>query len=333
MTAPIHIVARTQHLTEIDIEGIIGVPESEQFAGSGSPVATYRKFRETVENLRRIHSRNIVVNIRSTGGNINDALLIYETLSALPGEITTRCYGYAASAATVIAQAASPGKREISANALYLIHKSSSCTEGNAGELARTLDLLNKTDRRIAAVYAARSGRSPEHFDGLMARNDGNGVWMSPEETLAAGLADRIIAPAKTANDAARIVDRLGLPPIPENLRPPIIDKIPLSMTNIKKRWNALLEILGLNPENDCDASDLMTTEVADSPEKEPETAPENEELARLRNRVAELESMNARLRAEATRTLPREDPSLRDTLPEPNALAYENDLRNLKNR
>ena len=37
-------------------------------------------------------------------------------------EVVTRCYGYVASAATVIAQAASPGCREISSNAFYLIH-------------------------------------------------------------------------------------------------------------------------------------------------------------------------------------------------------------------
>ena len=63
-----------------------------------------------------------MVDIRSTGGDVNDALLIHDALCSLDAHITTRCYGYTASAATIIAQAASPGCREISANALYLIH-------------------------------------------------------------------------------------------------------------------------------------------------------------------------------------------------------------------
>lgn len=89
------------------------------------------------------------------GGDVNDALLIYEALSSLDGHIVTRCYGYTASAATVIAQAASEGCREISAHALYLIHNSICTAEGNAEELATRIDLLRKTDARLAEVYAA----------------------------------------------------------------------------------------------------------------------------------------------------------------------------------
>ena len=123
---------------------------------------------------------------------MNDALLIHDALTALGAHITTRCYGYTASAATIIAQAASPGCREISANALYLIHTAICAAEGNAAEIAGKLDLLRQTDTRIAAVYAARSGRPAGEFEALMAENNGNGRWLSPEEAVAAGLADTV---------------------------------------------------------------------------------------------------------------------------------------------
>lgn len=153
----------------VDIEGVIGVPEEWQFDQPSSRVATYEKFRDSLDRLREIDAPEIVVNIRSTGGDVNDALLIYEALSSLDGHIVTRCYGYTASAATVIAQAASEGCREISAHALYLIHNSICTAEGNAEELATRIDLLRKTDARLAEVYAARSGRTPEEFTLLMA--------------------------------------------------------------------------------------------------------------------------------------------------------------------
>ena len=177
----------------IDIEGTIGVAESEQFANPSHSIATYERFREEIETIKSIEADEIIVNIRSTGGDVNDALLIYEALAALDTKITTRCYGYTASAATIIAQAASKGCREIASSALYLIHLSSSAVEGNAADMAERIELLQKTDERIAQLYALRSGREKESFDALMAENGGRGRWLSPEEVLEAGLADAII--------------------------------------------------------------------------------------------------------------------------------------------
>ena len=130
----------------IEIEGTIGVPEEWQFDQPEARVATYEKFRDTVRRIAGIDAPQIVVDIRSTGGDVNDALLIHDALCSLDAHITTRCYGYTASAATIIAQAASPGCREISANALYLIHTAICAAEGNAAEIAGKLDLLRQTD-------------------------------------------------------------------------------------------------------------------------------------------------------------------------------------------
>ena len=204
----------------IEIEGTIGVPEEWQFDQPEARVATYEKFRDTVRRIAGIDAPQIVVDIRSTGGDVNDALLIHDALCSLDAHITTRCYGYTASAATIIAQAASPGCREISANALYLIHTAICAAEGNAAEIAGKLDLLRQTDTRIAAVYAARSGRPAGEFEALMAENNGNGRWLSPEEAVAAGLADVVTdaaghpAPSLTRNIARgweRLLVRIGL--------------------------------------------------------------------------------------------------------------------------
>ena len=108
----------------IDIEGTIGVAEEWQFDEPEERVATYERFREAVRRIGAVEAQRIVVNIRSTGGDVNDALLIHDALKQTGAHVTTRCYGYVASAATIIAQAASEGCREISANALYLIHTS-----------------------------------------------------------------------------------------------------------------------------------------------------------------------------------------------------------------
>lgn len=177
----------------IDIEGTIGVDENMQFSNPGPRVATYEKLSDTLVRISEIEAPEVVVNIRSTGGDVNDALLIYEALKSLPGRVITCCYGYTASAATVIAQAASAGCRRIASGALYLIHNSVCATEGNAAELEASTDLLRKTDERLAALYAERSGASVEGFVALMAENNGAGRWLSPDEAVEAGLADEVI--------------------------------------------------------------------------------------------------------------------------------------------
>ena len=177
----------------IDIEGTIGLNEEWQFDNPASRVATYERFRESVAQIANIESAHIVVNIRSTGGDVNDALLIYEALRATGAQVTTRCYGYTASAATIVAQAASEGCREIAPSSLYLIHNSLCSTEGNAEELQAEVDMLRQTDRRLAEIYAERSGRAVEEIEALMSINGGRGRWLSPEETIAEGLVDRLI--------------------------------------------------------------------------------------------------------------------------------------------
>lgn len=184
--------------TIIDIEGTIGVDEEWQFDNPDSRIATYERFRECVSAIADIRNSNIRVNIRSTGGNVNDAILIYEALRATGATITTCCYGYTASAATIVAQAASEGRRLIAPSSLYLIHNSMCSAEGNAEDLRVEAEMLEQTDRNIAEIYASRSGRSTEEMATLMGENCGRGRWLSPEEAIAAGLVDSVEETTKT---------------------------------------------------------------------------------------------------------------------------------------
>lgn len=191
MKFEIKIENRAAGVAVIDIEGVIGVPETIQGTGEGG-ASTYAEFRTKLHELGD-DIEEVVVNIRSTGGDVNDALLIFEALNGLDKKVVTRCYGYTASAATIIAQSASEGCREISKDALYLIHQSLTSAEGNANELEETREMLKQTDERLVNIYTTRSGRDSEEFRTLMAENRGRGRWMNAEETIERGLADRVI--------------------------------------------------------------------------------------------------------------------------------------------
>ena len=302
MLAEIKITNAAPGVTVLDVEGVIGVPEEWQFEEPSGRVATYRKFKETLGAISKIRSGEVVVNIRSTGGDVGDALLIYDALTALDATITTRCYGYVASAATVIAQAASEGRREISANSLYLVHNAVSNCEGNARDFRQREELLVKTDERIASIYAARSGRDAGEFSVLMAENNGDGRWMSPEETLAMGLVDRITDASAVSAEAEGVMNERSSA---------------AKRKSLTGRIAALVDFLSGEkaaplPANTADADALRWQQDA--------------QLDKLRLKIASLESENAQLRAAPTETKQKEDPSPAESRRSANENAYQRD-------
>ncbi len=338
----------------IRIEGTIGVPEQCQFDEPDDRVATYERFREALRRIEAIEAPEVVVEIRSTGGDVNDALLIHDALCGLRARIVTRCYGYTASAATVIAQAASEGCRELSANALYLIHNAVCASEGNAAELAGTLDLLRKTDRRIAEVYAARSGRPVGEFERLMAANNGAGRWLAPEEALAAGLVDRIVEPpaAGMMRNIARGWERLleragwrrgGERPAARNVlhtsrnvlhtageaAPALRDGVPAAADPLPAAPDALPA--GCDP--------LFSAGVPlPTPGRSLRISGESLPASGAASPAAEASPHDfpaavagGALRAEPTRVRPCEDPSCRESLLTPNQRAYAEDAKRFR--
>ncbi len=273
MKNSIEIRCSADRTAVIDIEGTIGVDP----ATDSRSVATYESFNHALDQIRTLDVDQITVNIRSTGGNVADALLIYDALCDLDTHVVTRCHGYTASAATIIAQAASEGCREMMSNALYLIHRSMSTTEGNAVDLQQSLDLLTKTDERLAAIYSSRSGRAVEQINALMNENGGNGRWLTPAEALDAGLVDRIVeAGALRRTIKARISDAAErliatLRPATEKPKPRAV--LDVENAAIEARSSAAVEALRRGQEGAHPTDIEPTDDPSDREAEEPANA------------------------------------------------------------
>lgn len=279
----------------IDIEGVIGTPSYTE----DDKVATYNALKGKIAEIGKANPRKVVVNIRSTGGDVNDALLIYDALKEVKN-VETICYGYTASAATIIAQAAAQGKRKMSANGLYLIHRASTSVEGNAGEFEAKIDLLRKTDERIAAIYAEASGRPAEEFVALMGENNGNGKWLNAEEALAAGLIDEITSKTKITNEFNP--EEQGLPALPQNHlemaeRNNAIDRI---IAFFDKANNAEIEnkiaekeaeVANITAERDAAVANIATLE-AERDTLKAQLAEKEAEVQNLNTQLAEAKAM-----------------------------------------
>lgn len=301
----------------IDIEGVIGVAEEEQFDNpSPTQVSTYERFAEALAQLRAEGGADrLVINIRSLGGDVDQALKIYQAACAEPLEVVTRCWGYVASAATIIAQAASEGCREVSANTLYLIHCCQSSCEGNHLSLATAKELLDKSDNSIAELYAERSGGSKEHFLELMNASGGQGRWLSAVEVVEAGLADRIVPATAITDYASDSLAALGLPPLPT-------PQPQQSQKRLLGRLAALLTRMGI-------------TRPSDNEKKNSEVAVEQSVAEMVpRNLRPTPQLMTTRMAsAQPTTLMPIEDPSPTGSagFKTPNQAAYEQDLEAIR--
>lgn len=290
----------------IDIEGTIGVDESWQFDNPESRVATYERFKECVARIADIRDSEIRVNIRSTGGDVNDAILIYEALRATGAKVVTCCYGYTASAATIVAQAASEGCRLVAPSSLYLIHNSICATEGNAEELMAEVEMLQQTDRRLAEIYATRSGRSVDDIALLMSDNGGRGRWLSPAEAIAEGLVDGVIEES-VVSPSTSLVERT------------------------KRGVMALLRSLGFDNEGDGAMegdTDMPIVDVNHSSRMEQPEVKAYKSVGMSSRLLVEKQRS-----AEATKVRSIHDPEPIDVKYSSREIAYEEDARNMRMR
>lgn len=315
---------------EIDINGTIGgLSDNEQ------AVSSYNDFTRKLREVGASSARKVIVNIRSIGGSVNDALLIYEQLKALSAKVITRCYGYTASAATIIAQAASKGERKMSANGLYLIHqaKTDACN-ANSHDLGTSLDLLKKTDERIVAIYAEASGRPAEEFEALMRENNGKGKWLSADEALEAGLIDEIIKAEPIKNINEEDIQGLPEPPQIENnmeVKENIFERI---SNWFEKRVDGEMEELTTNlAEERAKVENL----VAERDSLKVDNEAKDVTIVDLTNKVADLEKEVAELKAMAVEptepTQEVQDPEPTPAAPQKtaNELAYDKDVAAFK--
>lgn len=148
------------------------------------------------DDLRELKSDTLDVHLNSPGGDIFDGLAIYQALKDHPAQVTVRVDGLAASIASVIMMAAD--RIVMAPKASVMIHDGWSVACGNAADLRKLADLLDKQSEIIASVYADRSGQPADFWRDRM-RDE---TWYNAEEALAAGLVDEIEGQEKRTEEA-----------------------------------------------------------------------------------------------------------------------------------
>lgn len=128
----------------------------------------------------------IDVYINSYGGEVAEGLAIYNALKRHKAKVRTFCDGFAASIASVIFMAGD--ERIMNDSSLLMIHNAWSFVQGNAKELRKQADDLDKITQASIVAYKAHSTLSEKEIVELM----DNESWILPDEAIEYGFATAI---------------------------------------------------------------------------------------------------------------------------------------------
>ena len=133
--------------------------------------------------------KDVNLYINSPGGEITGLFAIYDTLKAIKPDVSTFCFGQAASAAAVLLAAGTKGKRFALPHARVLLHQpyggvggQATDIELQAKEILRMRDMLNE-------MLSADTGQPVERIE----KDTDRDFILDAKEALAYGIIDEVI--------------------------------------------------------------------------------------------------------------------------------------------
>jgi len=154
--------------------------------------------KDFIAEFNKIKAKEVNVRINSPGGDVWDGKAIYNTLKDSGKTINITIDGIAASAASFIAMAASPGRLKVYKSSEMMIHEAWSMSVGNASDMRKQADLLDRTTESLSSIYADRVNLLESKILSMMVEE----TWMFGKEIVDKGFADEIIdQKSKTKNN------------------------------------------------------------------------------------------------------------------------------------
>jgi ATP-dependent Clp protease protease subunit len=148
------------------------------------------------KEIAALDADTINVRINSGGGLVFEGLAIYNALARHSSKIVMHVDSIAASIASVILMAGD--EIHIAEGAQVMIHKPWSGLYGDANALRKEAEILDKLEKGIIDIYAARTGADRADLESWV----GAETWFTGQEAVDAGFADAM-TPAKKKKAAS----------------------------------------------------------------------------------------------------------------------------------
>jgi ATP-dependent Clp protease, protease subunit len=161
------------------------------------PITEFGYSKQYFRNAISGHEKDkVILVISSLGGNVDDAISIYDQIKE-HGNVEIQLSSFVASAATFLTLGAK--KISMNENAFYLIHKAMNWVDAwdlmNEDEIEALIEKLEKQKKELAKVtlqlarmYVAKTGKPLEEIITLMKQE----TWLTAEEAKQWGFVDEI---------------------------------------------------------------------------------------------------------------------------------------------
>lgn len=171
---------------------LYGVITDETFYGDEVTPAWVREELEKVKDAKKIK-----LYVNSPGGGVFAGMAIHNMIKRIDAEVTAYIDGAAASIASVIVQAAD--KIVMPENAMFMIHNPIAGVYGEAEDMRKTADTMDRIKETILVTYMDRVNKSREEVSALMDAE----TWLGGADAVDLGFADELAEPVKMAASAS----------------------------------------------------------------------------------------------------------------------------------
>jgi ATP-dependent protease ClpP protease subunit len=159
--------------SEIYIYDVIGDPEWGMVGAM-----------QVIDALKKMEGKRVTVRINTPGGSVDEGIPMFTAMARHDGGVDTVVDGIAASMGSYLMLAGV--NRRISRNAMVMIHNPMSIAFGNANELRKTADVLDKYLERMLPDYSAKTGKSVDELKPLLDAE----TWYVGQEIIDNGFAE-----------------------------------------------------------------------------------------------------------------------------------------------
>ncbi len=149
--------------------------------------------QEFINDIKGLKGMPVNLRINSLGGDVFDGMAMYNVIKRREAKTTVYIEGIAASIATIIALGAD--EVVMAENSLFMIHNAWGGTMGEAKDMRKTADTLDKISGELTDIYRKKTGLSYEALQEMMSEE----TWLNAEEAYELGFVDVISDSIKVA--------------------------------------------------------------------------------------------------------------------------------------
>jgi ATP-dependent protease ClpP protease subunit len=158
--------------SEIYIYDVIGEPD---FGMIGA--------MQVIDALKKMEGKRVTVRINTPGGSVDEGIPMFNAMARHDGGVDTVVDGIAASMGSYLMLAGV--NRTVSRNAMVMIHNPMTIAWGNANELRKSADVLDKYLERMLPEYSAKTGKTVDELKPLLDAE----TWYVGQEIIDNGFA------------------------------------------------------------------------------------------------------------------------------------------------